>query len=216
MHGRPPALSPAVVTACAAFLFAAPPSDAQAVCTSFESIAFGICADEVLFPTVPVGNFSIGISPATAEFKNGDVMSVGTVAYYHSGGRSWHVAPGTTATIQFETPAELFELFHRNTAGGGPIAIRVINTDGDIILTAGPGSSDFFGQIGITGVPVSPPVDRIEIDNTGMSADVVVDDVVFQVPEPSAGLSGGVALASLLAAAGLSSLGRCARRVTRA
>ncbi len=72
-------------------------------CTSFESFAIPLCGDEALFPGAPAGDFSIGVAPRTASFQDGQVMTVGVGAYYHSGARSWHIPPSTTATILFET-----------------------------------------------------------------------------------------------------------------
>ena len=175
---------------------------AEPICTSFEvvpSVPTGICPNETVLQTAPIGDFAIGTSPNRAEFLDGNVMRVGIPAYYHSGLRSWHVGPGVTATIFFETPAAAIELFFRDTAGGGPSVVRVVNTDDVAILTSGPGNQ-FFQQVGVNNLPPgSALIDRIEVENNSALADVVVDDVAF-VPEPAGQLFFATALLALLAA----------------
>jgi len=185
------------LAALAALLAQPSLATAQGVCTSFEATPAGVCEDEALFALPPAGDFAIGTSPTTATFMDGNVMTVGVPVYYHSGVRSWHVGPGVTATIQFESPASAIELFFRDTAGGGPSRVRVVGVDDESILISGDGNQ-FFQQVGVNNVPVG--IDRIEVVNESSVADVVVDDVSF-VPEPSARIAGllGLACVALLA-----------------
>ena len=195
------------VATLAAFLATLSDASADEVCTSFELQPTGICMTESVFRTVPPGDFTIGTSPITATFSDGDVMILGIGEYYRSGTHSWHVGPGVTAIIFFETPASAIELFFRNAVGGGPSVVRVINTDDVVILTAPGIISQFFGQVGVNNLPPGPMIDRIEVENNSAVADVVVDDVAF-VPEPLAELPAATALLALLA------VGRGKRRIS--
>ncbi len=198
-QSRPRSVRIAVAT-LAAFLATLSDAIADEVCTSFEAQPEGICQNETVFPTMPLGDFTIGTSPITATFTGGNAMIVGIPAYYHSGTHSWHVGPGVTATISFETPASAIELFFRDTAGGGPSHVRVVDTDDVVVLMTANGNQ-FFQQVGVNNLPVGQAlIDRIEVVNSSSVADVVIDDVFF-VPESSAQLLQltGIASVALLA-----------------
>ncbi len=79
----------------------------------------------------------------------------------------------------------------------------MINTDEVVILTSNPGVEG-FQQVGVNNLPPGPLIDRIEIDNSGGSGDVVVDDVSFLAPEPG----GAGVVAAALAALALVGRGR--------
>jgi len=143
------------------------PSHAVNVFTSFE--------------TDPSGNFTIGSSPVTATFTGGNVMIVGIPAYYHTGSHSWHVAPGVTAIISFETPADNVEVWFLNTAGAGPSQVRIIDTNNNVLIsTNGTQSFQFVEAFVAVGQPL---IDRVEVQNMGGNGDVVVDDVSFNADE---------------------------------
>ena len=92
------------------------------------------------------------------------------------------------------------ELFFRDTAGGGPSQVRVVDTDDVVVLMTANGNQ-FFQQVGVNNLPVGQAlIDRIEVVNSSSVADVVIDDVFF-VPESSAQLLQltGVASVALLA-----------------
>ena len=151
--------------------------------------SMNIARADVIFTSFeqdPPGNFTLGTPPLTATFTGGNAQTVGNFALYHSGTHSWHVSAGTTAVISFETPASAIELFFRNAPDGGPSEVRVINTENMVILTAN--GTQQYGQVGVNNLPPGTPlIDRIEVQNMGQGADVVVDDVtitadVFQPP----------------------------------
>ena len=73
------------VASLAAFLATLSDAVADEVCTSFEAQPEGICQNETVFPTMPLGDFTIGTSPITATFTGGNVMIVGIPAHKLSG-----------------------------------------------------------------------------------------------------------------------------------
>ena len=186
----------AAVVTLAAFL--AWDAIADDVCTSFETQPTGICLTETVFAIQPPSNFTIGTSPIAATFAGGEVMILGIGAYYHSGTHSWHVGPGVTATISFETPASSIELFFRDTAGGGPSHVRVVDTDDVVVLTSADGTQ-FFQQVEVNKLPVGQAlIDRIEVVNSSDVADVVIDDVSFESFVPELACAAGASCTSLV------------------
>lgn len=129
------------------------------------------------FETEPAGDFTLGISPITATFQNGNAQSVGNPALYVSGSHSWHVPPNTTAIVTFETPASEVSFFFRNAPGAGPSEARLIDVDGSVISTSA-GTQNFI-NVTITRDDGETPIDRVEVRNMGNSGDVVVDNFTF-------------------------------------
>jgi len=136
---------------------------AQTVSTSFEDN--------------PDGDFSIGASPVTATFTNGEAMTVGNPSLYRSGVHSWHISPGTTAVVTFETDASDVDLWFRNASGAGPSEVRVIDVDGSVLATT-PGSQT-FQNVAVSRNAGDSLIARVEVENSGNSGDVVVDDFSF-------------------------------------
>lgn len=146
-------------------------AEADTVSTSFES--------------VPSGDFTIGTSPVTATFTNGNAQTVGNLALYVTGTHSWHISPGTTASVAFETPASEVTFFFRDTPDAGPSEARVLDVDG-MVLSATTGTQS-FQQITVTRAAGEPLIASVEVENSGGSGDVVVDDVSFTAEEPTVG-----------------------------
>ena len=145
------------------------PAQGDTVSTSFENVG--------------AGNFSIGASPITATFTNGNAQTVGTPAYYHSGIYSWHIGPGVTATITFETPASVVDLWVRDTPGGAG-EVRAIDTDGATVASMTiTGSFQNFVVVRGMGDTL---IESVEYQNTGAS-DIVMDDFSFTADEPIGG-----------------------------
>lgn len=137
------------------------------------------------FETSPPGDFTIGTAPITATFTGGTAKTVGNFALYHSGTHSWHVSAGQTAVISFETPAREIRLFFRNAPGGGPSEVRVIDSNGAVLMSAT--GTQAFQQVVVNDLPAGQAlIDRIEVQHSGggLAADVVVDDVSFTAEIP--------------------------------
>ena len=142
---------------------------ADTVSTSFENLG--------------AGAFSIGTSPITAAFNGGTAQTVGNPAFYHSGAFSWHVSAGLTATVTFETPASVVDLWIRDTPGGAG-QVRAIDIDGVTVMTLTVTNS--FARFVVTRGAGETLIARVEYQNTGGS-DIVMDDFSFTADEPTGG-----------------------------
>lgn len=133
------------------------------------------------FEDNPNGDFTIGTSPVTATFTNGEAMTVGNGALYHSGIHSWHISPNTTGIVTFETAASVVDLWFRDASGAGPSEVRVIDVDG-IVLSTTVGSQTFQNVV-VSRASGETLIASVEVRNNGGSGDVVVDDFSFTAEE---------------------------------
>jgi len=143
------------------------------------------------FENVPSGDFTIGTTPITATFTGGNAQTVGNPALYRSGSFSWHVSPGTTATVEFETPAMEVDFWFRDAPSGGPSEARVIDTDGNVLAQSS--GTQSFQNVVVTRAAGESLIARVEIEHQGAAgaADTVVDDFSFTAEEattPGSGL----------------------------
>lgn len=129
------------------------------------------------FETDPPGDFTIGMAPITASFENGNAQTVGNPGLYVTGSHSWHVGPGVTGIVAFETAASDVDFFFRNAPGAGPSTARVIDVDDNVISTTD-GTQSFI-NISVSRMAGETLIDRVEIENSGGASDVVVDDFSF-------------------------------------
>jgi glucose/arabinose dehydrogenase len=135
------------------------------------------------FENLNTGTISIGTSPITATFAGGNAQTVGIGAYYHSGLYSWHVSGGVTATVTFETPASVVNLWVRDTPGGAG-EVRAVDTIGATVMSLT--ITNAFQNFVVTRGAGETLIARIEYENTG-SSDIVMDDFSFTADEPSGG-----------------------------
>ena len=149
------------------------------------------------FETEPAGTINLGTSPVTATLTGGNAMVVGIGAYYNTGSHSWHVEPGVTAIISFESPASEVSLFFRDTSGAGPSEVRVFDVNNNLISTTT--GTQSFQQVEEIRTGNQTLIDRIEIEQIsgGGGGGIVVDDVSFTAtatgaPASSAEVPGGV------------------------
>ena len=125
-------------------------SHATTVSTSFEGL--------------PGGDFTIGTSPITATFTNGDALTVGVSVNYLTGTYSWHVHAQEPAVISFETPASNVSLWIRNPEGTGPSTVRVIDVNDNVVSTTSGTSS--FQLVEVSRTTGQSLIDRVEIRNS--------------------------------------------------
>ncbi len=137
-------------------------AQAQTVSTSFEGLSSS--------------NFTIGQSPATAQFTGGRSQTIGNRAFYRTGRFSWHVLPLTSAMVVFDSPAEQLSFWFRLGNTGSQIVARIIDTNGDVILQQAGTST--FTQVELRRTPSESAIARIEFINDG-TRDSVVDDFEF-------------------------------------
>ena len=155
------ALSLALCVLCGLGLASASP--AQDVSTSFE---FN-----------DLNGFTLGISPDTVTFENGEAKSISVFSLYHSGIRSWMIDGGDTGIISFETPAAEVNLFLRDRVANVDSVLTAYDLAGGVI-TGVDGTNTGWREVNLSG-PVL--VDRIEFANTGggTSQYAVIDDFDF-------------------------------------
>ena len=143
------------------------PAQGDTVSTGFENAA--------------TGTLTIGTPPITATFTGGNAQTVGNAAFYHSGLFSWHVIAGVTATVTFETPASVVDLWVRDTpAGDGEV--RAIDTGGATVATLT--ITGVFQNFVVTRGAGETLIASVEYQNTG-TADIVMDDFSFTADEPT-------------------------------
>ena len=137
------------------------------------------------------GDILIGTVPLSAAFVGGNAGRRGVPAYYQSGSFAWHIDQESTAEVVFTTPASEVDFWFRDTVGGGPVLIRVIDVEGTVISEAT--GTQVFTNLVVTRTEDQTLIDRIEFENPG-SRDSVVDDFAFtaavpdvDVPEPTQG-----------------------------
>ena len=136
------------------------------------------------FENVGTGTFSIGTSPIRATFAGGNAQTVGNGAFYHSGIFSWHVSASVTATVTFETPASVVDLWVRNTTAGSAGVVRAIDTGGATVATLT--ITSVFQNFVVTRGAGETLIARVEYQNTG-TADIVMDDFSFTANVPTGG-----------------------------
>ncbi len=160
---------PRVISIVTIFAIAMPLQIARAdtVSTSFENLG--------------AGTISIGMSPFTATFTNGNAMTVGNPAFYRTGSWSWHVSQGVTGLITLETPASNVDLWVKETPGGAG-EVRAIDTGGATIATLQ--VSGAFQNFLVTRTATETLIASVEYQNTG-TADVVMDDFSFTADLPT-------------------------------
>jgi len=153
----------------AAIVALSQPARGDTVSTSFEGLSGG--------------TISIGTSPITATFTEGNAQTVGVGAYYHSGIFSWHINAGTTAVVTFETAASAVDLWVRDTPGGAG-EVRAIDSGGATVASLTITGS--FQNFVVTRGAGETLIASVEYQNTG-SADIVMDDFSFTADEPTGG-----------------------------
>jgi glucose/arabinose dehydrogenase len=143
------------------------PARAQDLTTSFEF-------------TDTSGEFTLGTSPNSVTFTDGEAKQIFVPAMYHSGMNSWMIDAGHAGTIAFETPAAQLELFFRDQSDDVQSVLTAFDASGQVIATV-------FGTTGWTQVTHSgaPPIARITVVNgapaqdAGQDKHAAVDDFSF-------------------------------------
>ena len=92
------------------------------------------------------GDILIGTVPLSAAFVGGNAGRRGVPAYYQSGSFAWHIDQESTAEVVFTTPASEVDFWFRDTVGGGPVLIRVIDVEGTVISEA-TGTQEFTNLV---------------------------------------------------------------------
>lgn len=128
------------------------------------------------------GSFTLGTSPKSVTFDNGEAKTVGVPALYHTGTHAWFIPVGNTGEILFETPVFDVDLWTRDETVSNNGVLKVIDTNGTEILSLDLTTTYQNVQITLTG-PVAP-IDKITVQNNGASGHSIVDDFTSCAVEP--------------------------------
>jgi len=141
------------------------------------------------------GEFTVGESPITATFLNGEAKSIGAPALYQTGLNSWMVDAGQIGTIEFETPASLVDVWLRDQLPDVDSVMTFFSPGGDVLTTF---EGDFVEWTHVVVDDVGPIGSITLQNNAGAGGYTVLDDFGFNaVPAPGAvALLGAGAIAS--------------------
>lgn len=142
--------------------------------------------EEITPNTLPNEPFTIGTSPASAEFSGNAFAGVGGVPeLYFSGIRAWMVMPDSTGLIQFETNAATVEFWSRiRTGADGATVITAFGDNGTAIDSVTIDTPGPFQLVSFTG-----DIDHITVRNNATGTEMMntIDDFGFTpIPEPAA------------------------------
>lgn len=121
------------------------------------------------------GSFTLGTSPNTAVFTNGTAKSIGVLSLYRSGSRSWMIDTGDIGEVTFENPVGEVSFFIRSSSGTSG-QLRLYDSNNQLVLTRDSGSS--WIEINHIVAEGDAGIARVELEHTGGSGYVVMDDFV--------------------------------------
>ena len=105
-----------------------------------DDLTFGLPPSPVVFTSFEfsaIGGFSIGASPFTATFSDGNAETRGNQAFYISGLNAWHILDGTSSTVTFETPPSTLSFWVRtvNPADVSTVEIFDVTPTNPVLIT---------------------------------------------------------------------------------
>ena len=130
------------------------------------------------------GEFTLGTSPNSVTFQDGEARSLFQRSLYRTGLNSWMVGSGNTGMITFETPAAEVDFFFKDENLAVQSMVTLFDASDQVIVTFN-GSPNGPDGMGFTRVQSSDAsVRRITVRNNaaggGASPWVVVDDFEFR------------------------------------
>lgn len=123
-----------------------------------------------------VGPFSIGASPFTATFSNGNAESRGQGDLYSTGAFAWHILTGTAATVTFETDPSTLSFSVRTEFAADVSDIQILDENGALIRSVTP--TNVFQLIAVNRAAGETPIGSMVVTSTS-GGDVVIDDLTF-------------------------------------
>jgi len=129
------------------------------------------------------GDFTLGTSPTSVRFLNGEAKTVGNFSLYRTGFNAWMIDAGLTGEIIFETPAANLELFAKDQFSTNNGVLTLFDEADQVIRTVD--LTTAFQQVSFVVSEASPnAVKRITLANNGASGYSVIDDFSFSA-EPT-------------------------------
>jgi len=139
---------------------------------SFIPISFSTDLSTSFEITNTSGSFTLGTPPKTVTFTDGEAKFAGIASLYHSGSQAFMVQ-NNTATITFETPAEMFNVFLKAQSGALGATVNIYDINDNLVDSYSATTSwqeiTIISTIGIS---------RIELINS-TSSYAVFDDFSF-------------------------------------
>ena len=118
------------------------------------------------------GMFTLGTSPKTVTFTDGEARFAGLASLYHSGSQAFMVQ-NDTAMITFETPAAMINVFLKAQSGAAGAMVNVYDVDDTLVNSYTASTS--WQEIAITS---TEGISRMELINN-TSSFAVFDDFSF-------------------------------------
>ena len=125
------------------------------------------------------GPFSVGTSPFTATFSNGNAETRDVRAFYITGTHAWHILIGTSATVSFETLPSTLSFWVRTENAIVVSDIQILDENGALIMAVTP--TNDFQQIVVNRAAGQTLIGSFVVTSTS-GGDVVIDDLTFGFP----------------------------------
>ena len=122
------------------------------------------------------GGFTVGATPYTAAFSNGNAETRGDPGLYVSGTNAWHILVGTAATVSFETLPNTLRLNVRTVNAADVSNVDIFDENGVLIQNVIP--TNAYQIINITRGAGESLIASVEVTSTS-GGDVVIDDLTF-------------------------------------
>ena len=146
---------------------AAPPPAVGVGDIVIDDFTFGFPPDPVVFTSFEfsmAAPFSIGTSPFTADFLNGEALTRGNTDLYNTGDFAWHIFNNTSATVTFEMPPSTLEFFVLTENTTGIRTVEIFDVTGASILTVTP--MNIFERVTVTRTASETLIGLMVVTNT--------------------------------------------------
>jgi len=156
---------------------AAPPPT-QSPSGAWVGTSLSVAAADVFtsFEFNATGGFTIGTTPYTATYSNGNAETRGVSAFYISGDNAWHILVGTSATVTFETLPNTLSFWVRTETAGNISNIDIFDENGVLIRNVVP--TNAYQMISVVRGAGQALIGSMVVTSTS-GGDVVIDDLTF-------------------------------------
>lgn len=125
------------------------------------------------------GPFSVGTSPFTASFSNGNAELRGVPTFYITGFNAWHILIGTVATVTFETLPRTLSFWVRTANVADVSNIQILDESSALIMAVVP--TDVYQEIVVNRAAGQTSIGSMVVTSIS-GGDVVIDDYTFGFP----------------------------------
>ncbi len=153
--------------------------DGQAVTQAFPDVFTSFEFDAA-------GPFSVGTSPFTASFSNGNAENRDERDFYITGDNAWHILISTSATVTFETLPRSLSFWVRTENATDVSDIQFLDQNSALIMAVIP--TNAYQEIIVTRALGETSIGSMVVTSTS-GGDVVIDDLTFGFPAATDGIS---------------------------